>query len=372
MRFIVLGGAGDMGSRAVEDLCASDGVTEVTIADRDAVAAGRLAARLEGGAARVRVRVVDARDHDELVRVIAGHDVAASALGPFHAFEVPLARAAIEAGVDYASICDEWQAAEAVHAELDAPARDRGRTVLSGLGASPGLSNVGARYLADRMDRARRVEVAVYQPLAGGGGEAVLRHMAFIMMGEAALHRGGRSLRIPACSEERVVELPRFGGIRVWNLGHSEPLTLPRSMPELQDVVFSMGFGTGGRALVAAARRGALATPRRLDAAVRLAKLAERPFAGRPPAWGAVRVDVHGERDGRPVHELVCGVGEMRETTGLSLSVGAQMLARGELTARGGVLAPEACLPPVPFIRAMRARGVEAFHDLAMRRPVSP
>jgi hypothetical protein len=60
----------------------------------------------------------------------------------------------------------------------------------------------------------------------------------------------------------------------------------------------------------------------------------------------------------------------MRETTGLSLSVGALMLARGELTARGGVLAPEACLDPRRFVREMRDRGLVAYRDLAMTRPL--
>ncbi|GEM_PF-3400524 len=30
---------------------------------------------------------------------------------------------------------------------------------------------------------------------------------------------------VPACSEERVIEFPRFGKKKLWNMGHSEPLT---------------------------------------------------------------------------------------------------------------------------------------------------
>ena len=39
MQIIVLGGAGDMGSRAVEDLATTEGVRRVTIADRNVPAA---------------------------------------------------------------------------------------------------------------------------------------------------------------------------------------------------------------------------------------------------------------------------------------------------------------------------------------------
>ena len=80
--------------------------------------------------------------------------------------------AAIEAGVHYASICDDWSAAQAVMAELDEPARAAGRIVLTGLGASPGVTNVGIRHLAGRLDRIRRVDVNVYQPPTARGGRA--------------------------------------------------------------------------------------------------------------------------------------------------------------------------------------------------------
>jgi saccharopine dehydrogenase-like NADP-dependent oxidoreductase len=153
MRYIVLGGAGDIGSRAVEDLAGSEGVTRVTIADRNTERAEQIAASLRGASAEVDVARIDANDHDGLVRAMKGYDLAASALGPFFMFEHKLAAAALDAGVDYASVCDEWEAAEQVLDGLHELARERGRVVLTGLGASPGLSNVGIRYLADKRNR---------------------------------------------------------------------------------------------------------------------------------------------------------------------------------------------------------------------------
>jgi len=74
---------------------------------------------------------------------------------------------------------------------------------------------------------------------------------------------------------------------------------------------------------------------------------------------------------GEQVHRIACGIGQMREATGLSLSIGTRMLARKELlTDRGGVYAPEACLDPAMFIAAMGAKGIRAYEDLAMTRPI--
>jgi saccharopine dehydrogenase-like NADP-dependent oxidoreductase len=371
MRVVVFGGAGDVGSRAVEDLARSDDVELVTIADRNEEAAKALARRVGSGRNQVRAVPVDARVHDELVAAMKGHDVAASALGPFFMFEEPLVRAAIEAGVDYASVCDDWSAAERVLDDFDDAAKASGRTILTGLGASPGITNVGVRYFANRLDRVRRVDVSVYQPLNAGGGEAVFRHMLFIMSGEVAVWRDGRAMRVPACSEERTVEFPRFGPLKVWNMGHAEPVTVPRFFPGIEAVNFYMGYGKGSRLFVAPARLGLFTNKAVTEATVNLIGKIERLAPDSAPAPGAVRLDVMGEKDGAEVHHMACGIGEMRATTGLSLSIGTQMLARGQTTSvGGGVFGPEACLDPEAFLASLQEKGIQAYEDLAMSRPL--
>lgn len=370
MQIIVLGGAGDMGSRAVEELSTAEGVTRVTIADRNLPAAEMLAARLAGRAAKVDVRGVDARTHSDLVEAMRGYDVAASALGPFYLFEARLVAAAIDAGVNYASICDEWQAAEEIFTRYDQPARERGRIVLTGLGTSPGMSNVAIRYLANQLDRVRRADVYCYQPLTAGGGEAVLRHMLFIMTGDTRVWRQRRWQTVPACSEEHVVEFPKFGRLKVWNMGHSEPATVPRFLPEIEEVNFFMGYGRGAMLFVWPARRGWFARAGVVESTVKLAGWIERMLAGAQPSPGALRIDVFGEKDGIESHRIMCGTGTMREATGVSLAVGALMLARGETTAEAGVFAPEGCLDPERFIERLRTLGVAAFEDIAMTRAV--
>jgi lysine 6-dehydrogenase len=372
MRIIVFGGAGDVGSRTAEDLVSASGVDQVTIADRNLAAADKLAATLRGRGARVDVKAVDANDHSALVEAMQGYDVAASTLGPFYQFETRLVAAAIEASVDYASICDEWSAAQALLAQFDQPARQAGRIIITGLGTSPGLSNVCIRYLAQQMDQARRVDVSVFQPLNAGGGEAVLKHMLHIITGEVAVWREGRQVMVPACSEERPVEFPRFGRITVWNMGHSEPVTVPHFIPGLEECSFFMGFGRGANLFIWPARRGLFASDSRIDRTARLFAPIERLTAGQQPAPGAIRIDVWGEKGGERVHRMICGVGQMREATAICLSAGTQMLARKELTVEeGGVYAPEACLDPQAFMLAMRAQGIEAYEDLAMTKPLA-
>lgn len=370
MRIIVPGGAGDMGSRVVEDLATHKDVDRITIADRNTDAAAKLAAKLKGRGANVDVSRIDANNHDGLVAAMRGYDVVASALGPFHLYEAKMVRAAIEAGVDYASICDEWQAADEVINEFSDEARTKGRTIITGLGASPGISNIGVRYLVRQLDKTRRVDIYIFQPLDAGGGEAVLRHMMFIMSGDVATWRGGKRVMIPACSEEREAEFPRFGRIKLWNMGHAEPVTVPHFIPGIEEVNFFMGFGRGAGLVVKPAQWGLFNGKRRSEAIVRILTAIERLTAGEP-GWGAIRIDAWGELDGKEAHRLVCGIGQMREATGLSLSIGAIMLGAKEiLTEEGGVYAPEACFDPVKFITRLKAKGIQAFEDLDMTRPI--
>jgi lysine 6-dehydrogenase len=184
--------------------------------------------------------------------------------------------------------------------------------------------------------------------------------------------REGRRVMVPACSEELLVEFPRFGQIKVWNMGHSEPETIPRFIPGIEEVNFFMGFGRGSGLFIRPAQWGLFASQRLRDAIARIVSLVERVTAAGEPELGAVRVDVWGEVAGEEVHRIACGIGQMREATGLSLSVGTLMLARGELlTEEGGVYAPEACLDPHKFIATLSAKGIKAYADLAMTREIA-
>lgn len=371
MKFIVLGGAGDMGSRAVEDLAATEGVKKVTIADRNVGAARLLAAKLESSSAEVDVKQIDANDHDGLVEAMRGYDVAASALGPFYQYEAKLVRAAIDAGVDYASICDEWEAAEEVLDQFNEPARNNDVTVITGFGASPGITNVAIRHLVSQLDKTKRVDIYIYQPLDAGGGEAVLRHMLFIMTGDVAVWRDGKLKKIPALSEERIVEFPQYGKVKLWNMGHAEPLTVPRFFPDIEEVNFFMGFGKGAGLVVKPAKWGLFNGERRAEVVVRILSAIERLTAGGEPGLGAIRIDAWGETGGEEAHKMVCGTGQMREATGLSLSIGAIMLAKKQiLTEEGGVYSPEACIVPDKFIEQLKLKGIAAYEDLEMSKQI--
>jgi saccharopine dehydrogenase-like NADP-dependent oxidoreductase len=59
----------------------------------------------------------------------------------------------------------------------------------------------------------------------------------------------------------------------------------------------------------------------------------------------------------------------MNNLTGLPLAIGGLMLAHSEITVRG-VVAPEACIPPDPFLSELGRRGVKVY-AMAADQPIN-
>lgn len=367
MRFVVFGGAGDMGRRAVRELAITEAVEKVTIADRNAPAAQAMQDRLAADPA-VRAEVaaagVDVLDRAAVVALMLEHDVAVGAAGPFYLLEEPLVRAAIEARRPYVSLCDDHDAATRVLA-LDDQARAAGVPILTGLGWTPGLTNLCVRHAADALDAVEAAHIAWAGSSADSEGMAVVLHTMHIFSRRVTTYTGGRWVDVPAGTEPERVSFPDpIGPVTVFHVGHPEPVTLPRFLPGLREVRLKGGLSEPSLNFLAVAfgRLGLTATHtrrRRLASALKpLLPTFERLGPRRKAASGFV-VRVQGRKDGQPVERLYSGVGHMADLTAVPLALGALWMAHGCITARG-VFPPEADGGPEPqaFFSELKQRGV--------------
>lgn len=363
MRMIVLGGAGDMGQRAVRTLAAYPEVSTITIADKSVSRAVALAREL-GGPPRIDIQAVDVTNAAALAAALTGYQVAISAVGPFYKFEVPCARAALAAGVDYVSLCDDYDAAQAVLA-LDAEARAAGCRVLTGMGWTPGLSNVLARKGVQQMDRAEEVDIAWAGSAADSRGLAVVLHTIHIFTGRVPAWMNGREVRVPAGSGALRLPFPApLGEVKVFHVGHPEPVTIPRFLPDLRQVTLRGGLTEPflNRLGLALAGVGLTNSVRKKDwlgrLIFRVLPLLERLGPAGTPCSG-LRVEVRGYKGGRRVRLVFAIAAHMEMLTGVPLALAAILLGRGQVK-RQGVFAPEAdgAIDPAAFLALLADHGL--------------
>lgn len=358
---ILLGATGAMGRRAAEILAKSSEVEVLTLAGRRLHAVQALAEQVGGPS---RAISLDVRDHSAVVAALKGHDVAAGAVGPYYLFEARLAKAAIEAKVPYVSICDDHDAAQEVFG-LDKQARERGITILTGAGWTPGLTNILTKKGVAMLDKATRVNIAWAGALADADGLASMLHALHIFTGQVPSFSQGRQAMVPAGTGKQVVTFPQpVGPVPVYHTGHPEPITIPRFIPGLEEVTLRGGLTEAlvTRLTLMFTRLGFTRTPAARDRLM----LFMQPFlpliqklSGPPKPISAAHVAVHGVKDGKPTVVEMAAVGRMRDLTALPHAVATLMVGRGEISVPG-VIAPEAPGGPDPdrFLAALKELGL--------------
>ncbi|MGI5882304.1 MAG: saccharopine dehydrogenase family protein [Dethiobacteria bacterium] len=342
MKIVVLGGTGDMGSAAVEDLIKFTDVGQVTIAARNTAAAEKLALSL--GDPRIVVQKFDAASPGDLIRVMQGHDVAAGALGPFYRFEKPLVRAALAAGVDYVSICDDHDAVQEV-LPFDQAARDKGRRIITGLGWTPGITSIFARKGFGELEETESIGVYWAGSVGDSEGLAVILHTLHIFTGRVTSFQQGREVAVKAGTGKAIVQFPEpLGKVQVFHLGHPEPVTLPRYLPGLREVTLKGGLAESYLHILAKTMvaLGLTSTDSRKQKLGWLMKKMLPLFpTNKKRALSGAKVEITGWRGGKNMRISYATVDQMRRLTGIPLSIGAGMLAKG-IISRYGVFGPEA------------------------------
>ncbi len=149
MRIFVLGGAGNMGSEVTRTLVKFPEVEQVAIGEYNLEAANRLAAELNDP--KIRVEKVDVTHIEETAAKLKSFDVLMNTTY-FGFFDYAI-QVAAKAKIDYADLISEPTA------EQFEMVRQSGITAVSGLGCTPGLSNVLARHGANHFETTEEVHI---------------------------------------------------------------------------------------------------------------------------------------------------------------------------------------------------------------------
>lgn len=374
MRALILG-CGKMAQAAIVDLVTQGVFQRMTIASRRPERAEGFLATLPPHRVRLETVAIDVLDLPALVRLMKGHEVVCNLAGPNYQNAVAIARAAIAAAVPLVDVTDDW-AATLDLLDLDADAKRAGIPVIIGLGASPGITNVMARYGADQLDHVEEVRTSWIMRGSDMGGLALSKHLLFNNAHRAFVFRNGTMDEVrPFIDGAEVIDYPVLGPVEVRHIGHPEPFTLSRFIPgiryaddkatflpvEVNAMIVELGrVARSGHPVVV---EGVPIDP--MDFAANFLHQACARLVD-VPQTGALRTEVRGERDGRPVRLVYSAAGRITIGTGVPASIGAMMLAIRKV-ATPGVHPPEACIDPEWFLAAIDQRHLgeieETVHD---------
>jgi saccharopine dehydrogenase-like NADP-dependent oxidoreductase len=370
MRVVALGGAGVMGRFGVRDLVSKDSVEEILIADYDIAEAEALARELGG---KCRSASVDANNHDQMVETVRGFDVAMGTIGPFYKYEKKVASACIDAGVNYVSICDDYDAA-ADFLELDDAAKKAGVTAISGVGWTPGITNVFARLGAEKLDEVDEIATSWACDPADTAGKAVTFHYIHAVTGMIPSYIDGRLQYIRAGSGLEKIRFPdTVGEVAVFHAGHPEPVTIPRYI-NARTVTLKGGLTDAFLVGLSNFLVGLhlTNTERKKDLVGGLFNriLPYLENIGKPPeTCSACRTDITGKKKGKWTHLAYGAAAHMDALTCLPTSIVVQMVGEGLITEKGA-MAPEACVDPAEFLKRLTEGGVRVYEGDAMEVPL--
>ncbi|MDP3097697.1 MAG: saccharopine dehydrogenase NADP-binding domain-containing protein [Syntrophales bacterium] len=365
MRVLVIGGMGGMGQGVSRDLIKQDKIEKVILGDIN-TDPGRMQDKLRASE-KVSLIKIDVNDHHGMVSAIKEADVVINCAGPFYKTAVAVARAAVEAKVNYIDICDDYEAAEILFSsDIDNAARAAGITVLTGMGSDPGTNNVIVKWFANKLDRVDEIALFWVVSIAELAG-AAWDHSLHMTIGKIPQYLDGRLEHVEGgTGVETATFLEPLGACQVCYVGHPQPLTIPRYIKGVKRVVIKGALipgwvdqlikeqkDTGFLSKEPLDVKGTKVTP--YDLTLKLWEAIPNN-RDRGPQSSGLKVIVKGERDGKQVTYTADMAGRMAPGTGLPASIAALMLAAGDVTVKG-VVAPEGCIDPEKFLTALLQRG---------------
>jgi saccharopine dehydrogenase-like NADP-dependent oxidoreductase len=359
MRFVVLGGCADMATPLLQRLRDDDDVQEVLLADLNAAKAEQLARHY---GAKFRAARCDAEDSAQVVGILRGWDLAFCYIGPFYRFERKLADCAIEAGIPYVSIADDYDAYLDV-IELEEKARAAGVKILTGFGNSPGLTQILARQGYNETPNPDRIHVNWCAGSDESVGESNLMHLFHIFNGTTLQWFEGREVRVRTGQGRKRVTFPEpIGDAWVYYTGHAESVSLPRNLVGLREVTLHGGVKPGYIATLVKAMSalGLFRTHARRRRLAHLFHHIEGWFSTAGLDKSVGKVEIYGHQDGKQFYRYYTYVGHIAEITSLPALLAAKWVLSGRFDALpGGVYAAERLIEaPETFLEELRSMGV--------------
>ncbi|WP_010529655.1 saccharopine dehydrogenase family protein [Lentibacillus jeotgali] len=379
-------GSGLMGKEAARDLVSSKGVTAVGLADIDMTIAQHVVDQLNSP--KLTAYKVNAKDKQELGNYMRQFDVVINAL--FYSFNEIVAKTAIEVGVNSVDLGGHIGHVTDKVLELKEDAKAAGVTLIPDLGVAPGMINILSGHGVSKLDGLEEIKLYVGGIPVNPEPPFEYNHV-FSMEGvfdhytdPALIIRDGVKQEIESLTEVERVHFEKFGPLEAFHTSGGTS-TLSISYPHLKTLEYKTirypGHAEKFKLLVdlnltrmdySVDVNGREINPRE----VLLKVLDPIVDLGDKDDVVLLRVKVSGTKDAQTeTHEFEMrtykdrkhNVTAMARATANTISVVAQMIAKGTVTKRG-VYPPEQIVPGDPYIEEMARRGVNIYESNSTKK----
>ena len=354
MRVVVIGAAGEVGKALTADLAGCPEIDHIVAAD---LAPGTLGALAEG-TDRVSAARLDLHDREQALRILDGCDLLVNCTS-FALFDEVI-DLAVTAGIDYADLISEPSDEQARAVE------EAGITAISGLGLTPGLSNVLVAHAAAELGEIEEANIAwmSFRTIAPSRGFDTILWELSDGCRTREYFQSGRLHHAGPMEGSRVVDFASPGGHqRVHFVPHPEVRTLTRHFPTLTSCAVRGTWRPELMADMSVLNKYGLLDEATLETTK---SVVWDRFGGQrdvAPWMLFLNVEVVGSRDGdtvRRVYDVSHPIDWNQEATGrmtgICAAVGAQLLARHGRR-QAGFVDPEVYYDPHEFLVELECRG---------------
>ncbi len=389
---VLIVGAGAQGGPCASILARDNDISEIVLGDIDLNLANKVKDRIKSG--KIRTVKIDASSVESVEAAAKGVDVIINLT--LLQFDFNVMQAAVRCGAHYVDAAYSEPFKSEIMQDQPLTLNDEfkriGLTALISCGATPGVTNVMARYAADKLDRVDEIHIRLAGKALEKSKEIVSAWQPTwspeVALTDYAIEAAGfidgkytKHLPFSGCEE---YDFPnQVGPVTVCHHAHDESVTLPHFIGKgIKNCTFKYPVDPTAGSLVkmgfaskeAIDVRGAKVAP--IDVLLKMVHAPSDMFftedertAGAPVKHRhCMLVEVKGSKSGENViYKLARSNATTEETLGyyhkfgttkigvaLSAIVGAKMCMAGE--ANRGIIAPE-CLEPMRFMKRMADMG---------------
>lgn len=365
-RVVVLGAAGEVGTWVSRELAECADVGSLLLLDVDEKRLDAVLAHIQRE--HVEGQVVDLQIRESVLGALQGADLLMNCTS-LTLFD-DVIDLAIEAGVNYADLISEPTPAQR------RAVADAGITAVSGLGSSPGLSNVLVSHAHQELTSVEEVHIqgVAWRAIAPSPGllDTILWELADDTP-TRQYYQNGRYHWAASMDGSRLAQFPEpIGKQHVYFVSHTEPRTLPKHFPELKFCAMRVTWPVELMNDMRILNKYGLLDSVELPGVAGVTAL-DATRARIWQKWGGIRtspcllftqVEVIGTLDGRTIrrvydltHPVDWGDVATGRQTGICAAVGAHLLAKHGSGPHSGFVDPEVYYDPHEFIVELRKRG---------------